>query len=55
MLLVQRSRHQVACLLGPVDFYRRLQERLDLSFVRDLVADFYAATGRPSVDHEVFK
>ncbi len=36
------------------NFYRRLQERLDLSFVRDLVEDLYAASGRPSVDPEVF-
>lgn len=37
--------------LVPKDsFYRRLEEELDLSFVRDLVRDFYAASGRPSVD-----
>jgi transposase len=36
------------------NFYRRLQEKLDLSFVRDLVEDLYAASGRPSVDPEVF-
>jgi transposase len=36
------------------DFYRRLQEKLDLSFVRELVEDRYAASGRPSVDPEVF-
>jgi transposase len=41
--------------LGPVDnFYRRLQQKLDLSFVRELVEDLYAASGRPSVDPEVF-
>src|SRR5215212_9643311 len=41
--------------LVPKDnFYRRLQERLDLSFVRELVKDLYAASGRPSVDPEVF-
>jgi transposase len=34
--------------------YRRLQEKLDLSFVRELVEDLYAASGRPSVDPEVF-
>jgi transposase len=34
--------------------YRRLQEKLDLSFVRELVEDRYAASGRPSVDPEVF-
>ena len=41
--------------LVPEDnFYRRLQAKLDLSFVRDLVEDLYAASGRPSVDPEVF-
>jgi transposase len=35
-------------------FYRHLQRTLDLSFVRELVQDTYAATGRPSVDPEVF-
>ncbi len=41
--------------LVPKDnFYRRLQERLDLSFVRELVGDLYARFGRPSVDPEVF-
>jgi hypothetical protein len=37
--------------LVPEDnFYRRLQEKLDLSFVREMVEDRYAASGRPSVD-----
>src|SRR5215210_1111199 len=41
--------------LVPEDnFYRRLQAKLDLSFVRDLVEDRYAVSGRPSVDPEVF-
>jgi transposase len=41
--------------LVPKDnFYRRLQERLDLSFVRELVEDLYATSGRPSIDPEVF-
>ena len=35
-------------------FYRRLEARLDLSFVRDLVAPLYARGGRPSVDPVVF-
>jgi len=35
-------------------FYRRLQERLDLSFVRELVEPLYARAGRPSIDPEVF-
>jgi transposase len=41
--------------LVPKDnFYRYLQEKLDLSFVRDLVKDRYAVLGRPSVDPVVF-
>lgn len=41
--------------LVPADhFYRYLQKCLDLSFVRDLVAPFYAFGGRPSIDPIVF-
>jgi transposase len=41
--------------LVPKDnFYRRLEETLDLSFVRDLVEERYAPPGRPSVDPVVF-
>ncbi len=41
--------------LVPKDnFYRRLEERLDLSFVRELVRECYACSGRPSVDPVVF-
>ena len=41
--------------LVPEDnFYRRLQARLDLSFVRDLVWPLSARGGRPSVDPVVF-
>jgi transposase len=41
--------------LVPKDhFYRRLQARLDLSFVRELVGPLYANGGRPSVDPVVF-
>ena len=35
-------------------FFRHLHRELDLSFVRDLVADCYASGGRPSIDPEVF-
>ncbi len=34
--------------------YRHLHRALDLSFVRDLVAECYASGGRPSIDPEVF-
>ena len=41
--------------LVPKDnFYRCLEELLDLSFVRELVADRYAAMGRTSIDPAVF-
>lgn len=41
--------------LVPKDnFYRCLEELLDLSFVRELVADRYAAIGRTSIDPVVF-
>ena len=35
-------------------FYRRLEARLDLSFVRELVGPLYARGSRPSVDPVVF-
>jgi transposase len=41
-------------LVAEDNFYRRLEEELDLSFVRELVEDLYAHSGRPSVDPEVF-
>src|SRR3990170_3467132 len=41
--------------LVPSDhFYRRLEEKLDLSFVRELVRDTYGEMGRPSIDPVVF-
>ena len=36
------------------NFYRRLEERVDLSFVRELVLPLYAGCGRHSVDPVVF-
>lgn len=36
------------------DNFHRPEEKLDLSFVRELVEDLYAHSGRPSVDPEVF-
>ena len=35
-------------------FYRHLESKLDLSFVRELVSDRYSSIGRPSVDPVVF-
>ncbi len=41
--------------LVPADhFYRHLERVLDLGFVRDLVRDAYAETGRPSIDPVIF-
>jgi transposase len=41
--------------LVPADhFYRQLEEKLDLSFVRAMVRDRYEETGRPSIDPVVF-
>src|SRR5215216_6777776 len=36
------------------NFYRHLEAKLDLSFVRDLVRGTYQGCGRPSVDPQVF-
>jgi hypothetical protein len=41
-------------LVPPNHFYRHLDRTLDLSFEGDLVAERYAALGRPSVDPVVF-
>src|SRR3954447_43126 len=41
-------------LIPPDHFYRHLERSLDLGFVRDLVRDAYAETGRPSIDPIVF-
>jgi transposase len=41
-------------LLPADNFYRQLEERLNLSFVRDLVRDCYEELGRPSIDPVVF-
>ena len=41
-------------LVPPDHFYRHLERTLDLRFVRDLVRDAYAESGRPSIDPVVF-
>lgn len=42
-------------MLVPHDnFYRQLESKLDLSFVRDLVRHLYKPLGRPSIDPVVF-
>ena len=41
-------------LVPPDNFYRHLEAKLDLAFVRDWVRDLYAERGRPSIDPVVF-
>jgi transposase len=41
-------------LVPPGNFYRHLEAKLDLSFVRDWVQERYAERGRPSIDPVVF-
>lgn len=41
-------------LVPPNHFYRHVERKLDLSFVRDFVRECYAPIGRPSVDPIVF-
>jgi transposase len=36
------------------NFYRHLEEKLDLSFVRDWTRELYAKRGRPSIDPVIF-
>ncbi len=44
----------IEALVPPDHFYRFLDAKLDLSFVRDWVRDCYAERGRPSIDPVVF-
>src|SRR5688572_22414733 len=41
-------------LVPTTNFYRHLEAKLDLGFIRDLVRDTYKECGRPSVDPRVF-
>jgi transposase len=41
-------------LVPPSNFYRHLEARLDLSFVREWARELYAERGRPSIDPVVF-
>ena len=41
-------------LVPPNHFSRQLERALDLGFVRELVRDAYAETGRPSIDPVIF-
>ena len=50
--------HPAVCLedlVPPGNFYRQVEAKLDLTFVRDLVEDSYSSQmGRPSIDPVVF-
>src|SRR5829696_6090462 len=41
-------------LVPASNFYRHLEAKLDLSFVRDWTQELYAVRGRPSIDPVVF-
>jgi hypothetical protein len=41
-------------LVPPDNFYRQLDAKLDLSFVRDWVGHLYKPFGRPGIDPVVF-
>ena len=41
-------------LVPATNFYRHLEAKLDLGFVRDLVRNTYKEGGRPSVDPKDF-
>src|SRR3712207_374299 len=51
---VYRMSFSLEDLVPRDNLYRRLEEELDLSFVRELVRPLYAKGGRPSVDPVVF-
>ena len=60
-MLAEKERNFQPCVVSlealvPEDnFYRKVEAKLDLSFVRDLVRDCYSfRMGRPSVDPVVF-
>jgi transposase len=41
-------------LVPSTNFYRHLEAKLDLGFVRDWTRELYAERGRPSIDPVVF-
>jgi transposase len=41
-------------LVPPENFYRHLEAKLDLGFVRDWTREFYSQCGRPSIDPVIF-
>lgn len=60
-MLGEKQRHfktfpaiSLEALVPPENFYRQVEAKLDLRFVRELVAECYTAIGRPSIDPVVF-
>src|SRR3954463_6773302 len=62
-MAVMGTKGRVFALLPPVSleelvprdhFYRHLERTLDLGFVRDLVREAYADSGRPSIDPVIY-
>ena len=52
--LDQRIPISLEAFVPKTNFYRHLDAALDLSFVREWVANCYAERGRPSIDPVVF-
>lgn len=50
----EHSQLSLEALVPHDNFYRKLERKVDLSFVRELVKAYYTATGRPSIDPVVF-
>jgi transposase len=54
-ILSPSKRGKIKALVPQDNFYRKLEAKLDLSFVRDLVREYYSRKmGRPSIDPIVF-
>jgi transposase len=60
-MLSEKQRHfktmqaiSLEALVPPDNFYRQVETRLDLRFVRELVAECYTRVGRPSINPVVF-
>jgi hypothetical protein len=49
-----QTKMELSELVPQENFYRYLERKLDLSFVRGFVGEKYAQAGRPSIDPIVF-
>src|SRR5512143_98453 len=50
----QHAAISLDALVPKNNFYRQLDQSIDLSFVRELAEEFYSSFGRPSIDPVVF-